>query len=60
MNYIARTQYSPLPSFEPCPLEKEPTGDEIVVFDSAQVLPRYIVRYEILRRPHVKEKRTET
>ena len=28
--------------FEPCAEHNEPTGDEIVVFKSSQVLPRYI------------------
>jgi hypothetical protein len=49
--------------FEPCEVDKEPTGDEIVVFDEGfppclliinfckgQVLPRYIVHYEVIKK----------
>eukprot|EP01103_Thecamoeba_quadrilineata_P014380 TRINITY_DN4277_c0_g1_i2.p1 TRINITY_DN4277_c0_g1~~TRINITY_DN4277_c0_g1_i2.p1 ORF type:complete len:663 (-),score=150.87 TRINITY_DN4277_c0_g1_i2:3-1934(-) len=36
--------------FEPCPLDKPCTGDEIVIFEEAQALPRYIVHYEMIKK----------
>jgi len=36
--------------FDPCLDDEEPTGDEIVVFNGAQVLPRYIVKYEVKKK----------
>jgi len=36
--------------FDPCPIHRQPTGDEIVVFTEAQVLPRYIVNYEVFKK----------
>jgi hypothetical protein len=37
--------------FEPCAPGEPVTGDEIVLFESAQVLPRYIVTYEVIKKP---------
>lgn len=31
----------------PCPLDKQPDFDEIVVFNPSQILPRYIVYYQV-------------
>lgn len=40
------SHYALVKKFRLCKEEEQPNGDEIVLFDPAQVLPRYIVRYK--------------
>lgn len=40
------SHYALVKKFRLCKAEEEPNGDELVLFNPAQVLPRYIVRYK--------------